>query len=217
MAVQTFATLGCRPSPYWRRKNNWFILKIGNIQAKHISRKKKISWRLESSNNFTNWTGRLTPDRRKQGRLKSRGERVTVFDDKIYTVQYETWKLTPGSTPLPNKTDFSKGVSLKNKHENVVVPKERTNPVASSLLILPLDSQHIAELTCIQPRLHCDVQSPGDNRIGEYIFSSHVSAKFTCPHTHSSASCLTTPPPPPPPPLPALPALTTHPPPQKPL
>lgn len=161
---------------------------------------------------YNNNTGRLTPGRGKRGRLKSRGGRVTVFYDKIHTVQYETWKLTPGSTPLPNKTDFSKrGKLKKNKHENVVVPKERTNPVASSLLILPLDSEHIAELTCIQPRLHCDVQSPGDNRIGEYIFSSHVSAKFTCPHTHTPVPTASQPPPP------ALPALTTHPPPQKPL
>lgn len=63
--------------------------------------------------------------------------------------------------------------------------REKTNPVACSSLILPLDGKCIAELRNTPPRLNRDVQSPGDNRIGECIFSSHVSAKFTCPHTHT--------------------------------
>lgn len=52
------------------------------------------------------------------------------------------------------KLTFQRGGCLKKciyKHGNVnvLLPKARTNPVASSWLILPLDSEHIAELTCV--------------------------------------------------------------------
>lgn len=41
----------------------------------------------------------------------------------------------------------------------------------------------LRSLHALQRRLHCDVQSPADNRVTEDIFSSQVAAKFTCPHT----------------------------------
>lgn len=71
------------------------------------------------------------------------------------------------------------------RYEKSSHSRGNTNPVACPSLILPLDSERIAELRNTPPRLSHDVQSTGDNRTGECIFSSHVSAKSTCPCTHT--------------------------------